>query len=92
MKKSVVLLPIVGAFGLIGSAGAQAPSAVGPSFDGAYRVVSAKRVNQLYTSYNGQSAQCPDRTPESLHIMRGRPHYTTATGYRLRVCRGRRAS
>jgi hypothetical protein len=83
MNKHIGLLSIFGVLGLIGSASAQAPSSAGPSFDGTYRVVSSERVNQMYTSYNGQSAQCPNRKPGPLHIVGGRAHYTTATGYRL---------
>jgi hypothetical protein len=84
MKKHIGLLSILGVLGLIGSASAQAPSPAGSSFDGTYRVVSSERVNQMYTSYNGQSAQCPNRKPRPLHVVGGRAHYTTATGYRLK--------
>lgn len=84
MKKQIGLLSIFGVLGLIGSASAQAPSPAGSSFDGTYRVVSSERVNQMYTSYNGQSAQCPNRKPGPLHVVGGRAHYTTATGYRLK--------
>lgn len=83
MKKHIGLLSIFGVLGLIGSAGAQAPSAAEPSFDGTYRLVSSTNVNQMYTSYNGQSAMCPHRKPGPLHIAGGRAHYSTATGYRL---------
>jgi hypothetical protein len=83
MKKHIVLISVFGVLGLIGSANVQAPSAAGLSFDGTYRVVSSTRVNQMYTSYNGQRAQCPNRKPGPLHIVGGRAHYMTATGYRI---------
>lgn len=83
MNKHIGLLSIFGALGMFGSAGAQPPSAGGPSFDGTYRAVSSTNVNEMYTSYNGQSAMCPHRKPGPLHVVGGRAHYTTATGYRL---------
>jgi hypothetical protein len=83
MQKHIGLLSILGLLGIIGTAGAQAPSAARSSFDGTYRLVSSTRANAMYTSYNGQSAQCPNRKPGPLHIAGGRVHYMTATGYRL---------
>jgi hypothetical protein len=80
------LLGVVGFFGLLAAANAQAPSpaAAGASFDGTYRFVSSARVNQTYTTRNGQMGQCPDRRAGPLHVANGRARYTTATGYRLR--------
>ncbi len=83
MKKHIGLLSIFGILGVIGSVNAQAPSSARSSFDGTYRVITSERINQMYTSYNGQSAQCLNRKPGPLHIVRGRAHYTTATGYRV---------
>jgi hypothetical protein len=45
--------------------------------------VSSTKTNQMYTSYNGHSALCPNRKPGPLHIVGGRVHYTAATGYRF---------
>jgi hypothetical protein len=85
MRKQVGLQSIVGFFGLLAAANAQPPSssAAGASFDGTYRLISSTKVNDMYTSYNGQMGRCPDRKPGPVHIMGGRAHYTTATGYRL---------
>jgi hypothetical protein len=85
MQKQIGLLFTVGFFGLLTAANAQtAPSATtGATFDGTYRLVSSTNVNDMYTSYNGHSAMCPHRKPGPLHIVGGRAHYTTPTGYRL---------
>jgi hypothetical protein len=85
MRRQTLLTAVVGFFGLIAAAGAQTPSpaARGP-FDGTYRLVSSARVNQLYTSKKGLTAQCPERVPGRLTISQGRARYTSATGYRLR--------
>jgi hypothetical protein len=85
MQRQIGLLWIVGYFGLVAAADAQTPSpAAGAPFDGKYRVVSAARINQMYTTRKGLTAQCPDRTPGPLTISQGRARYTSATGYRLR--------
>jgi hypothetical protein len=85
MRSQAALLSIVGFFGLLGAADAQTPStsAAGVSSDGTYLLVSSQRVNPLYTSDNGQMAQCPNRTPGPFHIVGNRVDYTSATGYRL---------
>src|SRR6201995_4423324 len=85
MQKQIGLIFTVGFFGLLTAANAQtAPSATtGATFDGTYRLVSSTNVNDMYTSYNGHSAMCPHRKPGLLHIVGGRAHYTTPTGYRL---------
>jgi hypothetical protein len=85
MRRRASVLAIVGFFGLIAAAGAQNPpsTARGP-FDGTYRLVSSARVNQLYTTKKGLTAQCPERAPGPLKISQGRARYTSATGYRLR--------
>lgn len=85
MRERTSLLTIGGFFGLLAAANAQTLTR-GPAvttFDGTYRVVSSTRANQMYTSYNGQMGMCPDRKPGSLHIMGGRAHYMTGSGYRL---------
>ena len=85
MRRQTSLLGVIGFFGLIATADAQAPPpAARGQFDGTYRVVSSARVNQMYTSKKGLMAQCPDRVPGTLTIVQGRARYTSATGYRLR--------
>lgn len=76
----------IGFFGSIAVANAQTPppAAVGPSYDGTYRLVSSANVNATYTSRKGQTASCPSRRAGPLHIVNGRARYTTATGYKLR--------
>jgi hypothetical protein len=85
MHKAVGLLWTAGLFGLLAAANAQTPPAAtaGRAFDGTYRPVSWTRVNATYTTRKGQTGQCPDRRAGPLHIVHGRAHYTTATGYRL---------
>lgn len=85
MPTQTGLLSIVSSFGLLVAANTQTTpaTAAGPAFDGTYRFVSSTKVNEMYTSYNGQTGICPDRKPGPLHIVGGRVHYTTATGYRL---------
>jgi hypothetical protein len=85
MRMRIGLLSIVGFFGLIAAVDAQtppAPTAVA-AFDGTYRLVSATKVNQMYTSRKGDMAPCPDRTPGPLTIAQGQGRYTTQTGYEL---------
>jgi len=82
MRKPVGLLLTIPFFSALAAADAQAPSA--STFDGRYRVVSSARVNQMFTSRKGLTAQCPDRRPGSLTIKHGRARYTSETGYRLR--------
>ena len=86
MRKQIELLSIVAFFGLFATANAQAPSSstVGTTFDGTYRFVSSTKVNDMYTSYNGQMGRCPDRKPGPLHSAGGHVDYTAATGYRLK--------
>lgn len=85
MRKQIELLSIVGFFGLLAAANAQAPSSstAGTTFDGTDQFVSSTKVNDMYTLYNGQMGRCPDRKPGPLHIAGGRADYTAATGYRL---------
>lgn len=86
MRRWTGLSSTVGFLCLLAAAAAQAPSpatAAAP-FDGNYRFVSSAKVNQTYTTRNGQMGQCPDRRTGPLHIANGRARYTTATGYRLR--------
>jgi len=85
MRRQIVLLWIVGFFGFVAAADAQTPSpTAGAPFDGTYRFVSSAKVNKLYTTKKGQTAQCPDRIPGPLTIVRGQARYSSATGYRLR--------
>jgi hypothetical protein len=85
MRKQIGLISAVGFSGLFAAANAQAPSSstAGTTFDGTYRFVSSTKVNEMYTSYNGQTVQCPNRRAGPLHIVDGRVHYATSTGYRL---------
>ena len=82
MRKPVGLLLTIPFFSALATADAQAPSV--STFDGRYRVVSSARVNQLFTSRKGLTAQCPDRRPGPLTIKHGQVRYTSETGYRLR--------
>lgn len=85
MRKQVGLLSLVGILSLVTPADAQTRSSAAMTpFDGTYRLVSAAKVNQMYTTKKGLTAQCPERRPGPLHIERGRARYTSATGYRLR--------
>jgi hypothetical protein len=83
MRSCLGLLSIVSFLGLIGAAQAQTAAPAGNGFNGTYRVVSSQKVNEMATSYNGQSFPCPNRKPGPLHIAAGHVHYTTATGYRF---------
>jgi hypothetical protein len=85
MKIRIGLLSAVPILGLIAAAHAQtaSPAPVVPGFDGTYRAVSSTPTNKMYTAYNGQMGICPNRKPGPLHIVRGRVHYMTDTGYRL---------
>src|SRR5271165_4158705 len=85
MRRRIGLLGIVGFFGLVAAADAQTPSSTAAApFDGTYRLVSSAKVNNMYTTKKGLMAQCLDRTPGPLKIVRGRARYSSATGYRLR--------
>ena len=85
MRRRIGLLSIVGCFGLVAAANAQAPSsATGSSFDGTYRLVSSAKVNQTYTATNGRMGPCADRRAGPLHVAKGQARYTTATGYRIK--------
>lgn len=85
MKIRLGLVSIVSFSGLLATANAQAasPSTPGAPFDGTYRLVSSTKVNEMYTSYNGQMGMCPDRRAGPLHVVGNRVHYATVTGYRL---------
>jgi hypothetical protein len=85
MRMQIGLLSIVGFFGLLVTANAQAPSAstAGTKFDGTYRLVSSTKVNAMSISGKGDMAPCPDRTPGPLTIVQGQARYTTQTGHEL---------
>jgi hypothetical protein len=56
-------------FGLLVMVNAQAASSSSAApFDGTYRFISAEKVNETYTSYNGQTGMCPSRRPGPLHV------------------------
>ena len=85
MLRQTALIGIMGFFGLIATAAAQTPSpAARGAFDGTYRLVSSARVNQMYTTKKGLTAQCPERVPGPLTIRGGQARCVSATGYRLR--------
>jgi hypothetical protein len=85
MGRQIGLLWIVGFFGLVAAADAHTPqSNAAAPFDGTYRFASSAKVNKMYTTKKGLMAQCPDRRPGPLRIVRGQARYTTATGYKLR--------
>jgi hypothetical protein len=48
-----------------------------------YRLVSAAKVNQTYTSRGGRMLSCTDRTPGPLTIVNGHAKYTTETGHEI---------
>ena len=84
MRRRIGLLWIVGCFGLVAAADAQAPPPTAAvSFDGTYRFVSSAKVNPMSTSSKGVMAPCPDRTLGPLTIVHGQARYTTETGYEL---------
>ena len=85
MRSQIGLLSIVGFFGLLAVANAQTPSSptARAPFDGTYRLVSSAKVNESYTAHGGQMAQCPERKPGPLTIVKGRAQYTNATGFRF---------
>jgi hypothetical protein len=85
MTSRIGLVSIVSLSGLLATANAQAASSptAGASFHGTYRLVSSTKVNDMYTSYNGQMGMCPDRKPGPLRVVGSRVQYATSTGYRL---------
>jgi hypothetical protein len=85
MRRSIGLLGIVGFVGALAAVNVQAQpaSTAGTAFDGKYRFVSSANVNATYTTRKGQTGQCPSRKAGPLHVVNGRAHYTTATGYRV---------
>jgi hypothetical protein len=83
MRRSTGLVGVVGFFGLLAVANAQAPPAT-TAFDGTYQFASSTRLNATYVDRNGRTGPCPDRRPGPLHIANGRVRYTTASGYKLR--------
>jgi hypothetical protein len=82
MRSSIGLLGIAGLVGAFAVANAQTPPP-STAFDGTYRPVSSTIVNATYTTRKGQTGQCPSRRAGPLHVVRGKAHYTTATGYRV---------
>jgi hypothetical protein len=85
MRRSIGFLAIVGFVGSLAMASAQTPPPAGAAtaFDGTYRLVSSAAVNPTYTTRKGQTGQCPSRKARPLHIVNGKAHYTTASGYRI---------
>jgi hypothetical protein len=84
MRKRVGLLCVVGFFGLVAAADAQAPSSTAATpFDGTYRLVSSANVNKTYVTKAGQMGQCPSRRAGPLTIVQGQASYTSATGRKL---------
>ena len=85
MRRNIGLLSIVGFFGLLAAANAQAPSSstAGGAFDGTYRLVSSAKVNANYVTRGGQMGRCPDRAAGPLTIVNGQAGYTSATGRQL---------
>ena len=85
MRSSIGLLGIMGFIGALAAVNAQAQpaSTAGTAFDGKYRFVSSANVNATYTTRKGQTGQCPSRKAGPLHVVNGRVHYVTATGYRV---------
>jgi hypothetical protein len=86
MRTQIGFLGIIAFFGTLAAADAQMPPSppTGTTFDGKYRLVSSARVNQMFTTQRGLTAQCPDRRPGPLTIRQGQARYTSETGYRLR--------
>jgi hypothetical protein len=90
MQKHIGWVWVVGFFGSLAAANAQAPrpAATGSPYDGTYRLVSSANVNATYTTRKGQTAPCPPRRAGPLHIVNGQARYTSATGYRVRGTAG----
>jgi len=84
MQRRFGFLWIVGFLGVLAAAEAPAPASAQTQFDGTYRFVSSTKVNQTYTTRQGQFGQCPDRNAGPLTIKQGQAQYTSATGHRLR--------
>jgi hypothetical protein len=85
MRRQIGLPSIIGFFGLLTAANAQAPAPQPPTrFDGTYQLVSSTKVNQMHTAMSGTMAPCPDRRPGPLTVAQGQAQYTTQSGYELR--------
>lgn len=82
MRSKVAFLSIVGVFGSLAVANAQAPPPTA-AFDGTYGLVSSTKLNDTYVDRNGRTGPCPDRVAGPLAVENGRAQYTNATGYRL---------
>jgi hypothetical protein len=76
MQKDIGWLWMVGFFGLVSAAGAQAPSSPTAStqFDGTYALVSSTAGS--YRDYANRPGQCPERRPGPLTIAQGRVHWS----------------
>src|SRR5437588_1626369 len=85
MQKQVGWLWLVGFCGLLTAASAQTPppSAARSPYDGTYRLASSAPVNPTYTTRKGQTGPCPSRRAGPLHIVNGRVHYNSETGFRV---------
>ena len=85
MRNSVGWLWIIGLFGFLAAANAQAPSpsGAGTRFDGTYALVSSTKVTPTYRTRGGQMGQCADRTAGPLTVAQGQARYQTETGFAL---------
>ena len=85
MQKHIGWVWVFGLCGSLAVANAQTPppAVVGSASDGTYRLVSSANVNATYTTRKGQTGPCPSRRAGPLHIVNGRVHYNSATGFRV---------
>ena len=79
MKRGIGWLWIIGFFGSLVAADAQAPlpSPAGAANDGKYQFVSATKVNETYTTRAGRLGRCGDaRSVGPLTIVNGQARYS----------------
>lgn len=86
MYKSVRLLWIIGLFGLVAAANANAqtpsPSPPVTKYDGKYAFVSGTKVNDTYTAGTGRAGPCPgNKKARALTIMNGQARLFNGPNY-----------
>jgi hypothetical protein len=86
MKRGIGWLWIIGFFGSLVAADAQAPlpSPAGAANDGKYQFVSATKVNETYTTRAGRLGRCGDaRSVGPLTIVNGQARYSNGRRYQF---------
>ena len=84
MRKHIGWFWVIGFFGLLAAANAQAPSppTAGTQFDGTYAFVSVTKVIETFSDFWGRMKPCLDmRTVGSLTIANGPAQYSTTNRY-----------